>query len=69
MDHVINSMQPFLEVAVDHFVDDWRKHDYKKHSDSPYYAELKAILDSANILRQYMGWHRLTIKKYLDLLK
>jgi len=62
MDHVLNGMQPYYEVTLDQFMEEHRTGKYKKLSDNPYYDEVKALIDSMNILRKYMGWDPIRLK-------
>ncbi len=61
MDHVLDAIRPHYEVTFDLFVKEHKKGKYKKLSDNPYYAELKALIDSMNILRKYLGWENLKL--------
>lgn len=56
MDHVVEAMKSYFEVVLDWFVDEQKTGKYKKLSDNPYYEAVKALTDSMNILRKYLGW-------------
>ncbi|WFD09961.1 hypothetical protein [Tepidibacter hydrothermalis] len=62
MDHVINGMKSHYEVLLDWFVEEHKSGKYKKLSDNPYYDEIKALIDSMNILRKYLGWETIKLK-------
>lgn len=62
MDHVLNSIRSHYEVYLDLFVNEHKSGEYKKFSDNPYYEEIKALIDSMNIIRKYLGWERITLK-------
>ncbi len=63
MDHAIESLQSFIDAVFDYdFLPEWKSGDYKKYSDCPSYAELKALVDASNIMRKYIGWQPLRIK-------
>ncbi len=62
MDHVIDGMKPHYEVLLDWFVEEHKSGKYKKLSDNPYYDEIKALIDSMNILRKYLGWETIKLK-------
>jgi len=49
-------------VLLDWFIEEHRKGNYKKLSDNPYYDEIKALIDSMNILRKYLGWDPIRLK-------
>lgn len=66
MDHVLNGMQPYYEAALDQFLEEHRSGKYKKLSDNPFYYEVKALIDSINILRKYMGWDPIRLKDEVE---
>ncbi|MCT4686609.1 hypothetical protein [Vallitalea sp.] len=66
MDHVLNGMRSYYEVYRDLFIEEHRNNNYKKFSDNPYYDEVKALIDSMNILRKYLGWDNITLKQELE---
>jgi len=63
MDHLIDQFDCYLEWSKREFIEEWNSGKYKKYSECPSYKELKALIDSVNILRVYYGWTRLTIKQ------
>lgn len=67
MDHVLDAMQPHYEVTLDWFIEEQRTGKYKKLSDNPYYEEVKALIDSMNILRKYLGWERIRLKDEIEM--
>jgi hypothetical protein len=67
MDHAIDSLEPFVDATFSYeFLPEWQSGKYKKFSDCPSYAELKALIDASNIMRKYIGWERLSIKSMLE---
>ena len=66
MDHVLNAMQPHYEAILNCFIEEQRIGKYKKFSENPYYEEIKALIDSMNILRKYLGWEVITLKKEIE---
>ncbi|MFA9379137.1 MAG: hypothetical protein ACERKZ_20680 [Lachnotalea sp.] len=66
MDHVLNAIQPHYEASLDFFMEEQRKGYYKKFSDNPFYEEIKALIDSMNILRKYLGWETITLKREVE---
>lgn len=62
MDHVWNSLEPFYQVEAEYFLKEWKSGDYKNWSDCPSYESLRTIIKAGNIIRDYLGWERLTIK-------
>lgn len=63
MDHVYNSIEVHFEAYLDEFMDYHRTGKYKKLSDNPCYAAIKAIIDSMNILRKYLGWDSIKLSE------
>jgi hypothetical protein len=67
MDHAIDSLDPYVETTFEFmFLKEWQSGKYKKYSECPSYAELKALIDASNILRKYAGFERLSIKGMLE---
>lgn len=66
MDHVLEGMQPHYEAYRDQFIEEWKTGQYKKFSDNPYYGEVKALIDSMNILRKYLDWEIVTLKSEIE---
>lgn len=60
---MIESFEAHIDFDFDCFYKELQSHEYKKYSDCPSYAGLKATIDSVNILRKHMGWERLNIRK------
>ena len=66
IDHVLDAMKPHYEVTLDWFIEEQRTSKYKKFSDNPYYEEVKALIDSMNILRKYLGWETIRLKDEVE---
>ena len=62
IDHVLDAMKPHYEVTLDWFIEEQRTGKYKKFLDNPYDEEVKALIDSMNILRKYRGWDTIRLK-------
>lgn len=56
-------MQVHFDVLMDCFVREHRTGKYGKLSDNPYFEEVKALVDSMNVLRKYLGWEIITLKQ------
>lgn len=69
MDHLIEDFQVHIDWASRDFLEQWTSGKYKVYAECPSYYELKAIIDSVNILRVYYGWTRLTIRQIVELNK
>lgn len=67
MDHVINAMQPYYDVTLEWFLSEQRSREYKNISDNPYYEELMALINSMNIIREYLGWGSIILEDELEL--
>lgn len=63
VDHVIEGMEPHYEVTLDWFMEEQRLGKYKKLSDNPSYKEIKALIDSMNILRKFIGWETVKLSE------
>lgn len=61
MDHVINAMRPFYDVTLEWYIKEQKEEHYKKFSDNPYWPELKALNDSMNVIRKYLGWDSINL--------
>lgn len=66
IDHVLDAMKPHYEITLDWFIEEQRTGKYKKFSDNPYYEEVKALIDSMNILRKYLGWETIRLKDEVE---
>lgn len=66
MDHVIDGMMAHFEPMMDWFMEEQRKNQYKKLSDNPMYAEIKAMIDAMNILRKYLGWDTMKLSQEVE---
>lgn len=63
MDHVLDAIKSFYDVYLDGFLEEWRTGEYKKLSDCPSYDEVKAIIDSMNCIRKYLGWENIKLSE------
>lgn len=68
MDHVIDAMRPHYEALLDCFIEEQRKEKYRRLSANPYWPELKALNDSMNILRKYLGWDNISLASEIRLI-
>jgi CheY-specific phosphatase CheX len=66
IDHVLESINSHYEVYRDLFMEEHRTGKYKRFSDNPYYEEVKAIIDAMNVLRKYLGWETISLKKEVE---
>ncbi len=60
MDHVLDRMEIDYNITLEWFLEEHKTGKYKKLSENPFYEEVKAYIDSMNILRKCLGW--VTIK-------
>lgn len=63
MDHVLDAMEPHYEVTLDWFLEEHREKNHKRLSDNSYYHEIKALIDSMNILRKFLGWETIKLSE------
>ncbi len=66
MDHAIDVLEPYLEAEFSDFIEEWKTGKYKRYSEAPSYAALKALIDATNILNKYMGWELISIRGRLE---
>lgn len=66
MDHVLNSLRPYLEVELRIFMEEWESGKYEKFSECPSYDSLKALVDAANIIRRFIGLGTLKIRCMME---
>lgn len=50
MDHAIDALRVFYDIALDELKEDWNSGQYKKLSDCPSYSETKAYREAMNVL-------------------
>lgn len=60
-------MQPHYEAILDCFIEEQRIGEHKKFLDNPYYEEVKALINAMNILRKYLGWEPISLKREIEI--
>ena len=65
MDHVIDRIENDMNIEFNEFYKEWKSTKYKKFSECPSYEILKALIDSSNALRKYLGWELVSIKNMI----
>jgi hypothetical protein len=63
LDHVLEAIRVHYEVYFDIYFEEHKKGKYKKLNENPYYKEIKAIIDSMNVIRKYLGWDPLRLSE------
>ena len=63
MDHVLVRIEVFYEIYLSDFVDEYIQKKHKKLIDNSYYKELKALIDSMNPLREFLGYKKLRLSE------
>jgi len=66
MDHAIEQLMPFYEASLSEFLQEQRKHNYKKFSDNPFFEEISALIKSINILNKYCGWESIRLRDAVE---
>lgn len=61
MDHIMTGIEEFLPIYLEEFLDEEVKEKYKHLSDNPLYPELKIIIDSINMYREYLHLPKIKI--------
>lgn len=64
MDHAIDALRVYYDIALDELKEDWNSGDYKKISDCPSYKEAKAYREAMNVLIK-AHYHPEYISNYL----
>lgn len=62
MDHIIDRIEIDLEVEFNDFYKELKSGRYDKFKECPSYGSLKALIESSNVLRKYLGWETISIK-------
>lgn len=66
IDHLIDNFEVYIDSSFCDFYKEWKSGQYKKFAECPSYYELKALINSVNHLRKYIGWEALSIKEILE---
>jgi len=61
MDHIMAGIEEFLPIYLEEFLDEEVKGSYDHLSDNPVYQELKLLIDSINLYRQYLELPKLKL--------
>ncbi len=61
MDHIMTGIEEFLQPYLDDFLEEQRKNDHKTLKENPVYPELKLIVDSINLYRNFLSLPRLSL--------
>ncbi len=63
MDHVLDRMEIDYNITLEWFLEEHKTGKYKKLSENPFYEEVKAYIDSMNILRKCLGWETIKLSE------
>lgn len=53
MDHVINALQPYLDIELEDVHNEWTSGQYRKLSDCPSYEAAKVLVEAVRKLERY----------------
>lgn len=67
MDHVLERIEVFYQIYLDDFVDEHIQKKHKKLIDNSYYKELKAIIESMNPLRSFLGYEKMKLSEEIKI--
>ncbi|WP_312460595.1 hypothetical protein [Proteiniclasticum sp.] len=62
MDHIMTGIEEFLPIYLNDFLEEQLKHDHKTLKENPVYPELKLIVDSINLYRDFLSLPRLSLE-------
>ena len=62
MDSVMVGLEEFLPIYLNDFLEEQRKNDHKTLKGNPVYRELKLIVDSINLYRDFLSLPRLSLE-------
>lgn len=62
MDHIMEGIEEMLPVYLNNFLEEQRRNDYKTLIENPIYPELKLVMDSINLYRDFLGLPRLSLR-------
>lgn len=63
MEQSIEGLEVFYDITLDQFVKEQLEAGYLKFSDNPYYLELRAYVRAMNVLREFLGWNLVELRK------
>ena len=66
MDHIMTGIEEFLQPYLNDFIEDQRKQDHKTLKENPVYPELKLIVDSINLYRDFLSLPRLSLEAMVE---
>lgn len=66
MDHVYEKLIPYFEAYLEDYMKEDGRNQYTKLSDNPVYPQIKAVIDSMNPLREYLGYKRLKLSELVS---
>ena len=67
MDHVLLKISQYYEIYLEDFISEQLSKNHKHYKDNSHYEELKAIIDSMNPLRVYLGLPKLNLSTEVKL--
>lgn len=66
MDHIMTGIEEFLQIYLDDFLKVKRVQNYKTLEENPVYPELKLIVDSINLYRDFLSLPRLSLAAMVE---
>ena len=66
MDSVMVGIEEFLPIYLSDFLEEQRKHDHRTLKENPVYPELKLIVDSINLYRDFLSLPRLSLEAMVE---
>lgn len=66
MDSVMVGLEEFLPIYLNDFLEEQLKHDHKTLKENLVYPELKLIVDSINLYRDFLSLPRLSLEAMVE---
>lgn len=66
MDSVMVGLEEFLPIYLNDFLEEQRKQDHKTLKENSVYRELKLIVDSINLYRDFLSLPRLSLEAMVE---
>lgn len=62
MDHVMLKIEQYYDIYFEDFIEEHLKHNHKALKDNPLYPELKLLIESINLYREFLDIPKIDMK-------
>ena len=66
MEKLLIELKSMIDKVLVEFRKEINSDNYNHFNECPSYGELKALLDSANVMRRHLGYRKVTISSMLE---